>query len=248
MESSLCSIAHFPLSPVLCAGKMHPFGKEEAASVSQQFGFFCECLKRGEWELAQASVPQLHRGHGDIPKKVEEILQALVACPSLMRCGQYNSPQRLAWIWLLTLEKWLEWNLILDLQSTPMWSDWQTLKRCCADNPPVVMDLILEAKEYELCEEWGCLYPIPGEHLISLNQKHPLYLLESGDHEKALQLLQRISDPTMRLDVTERSLDQHPSLAASHFLANYLTTHFYGELTATRHYEIQALYVGSKSF
>ncbi|XP_068933883.1 zinc finger FYVE domain-containing protein 26 isoform X2 [Petaurus breviceps papuanus] len=135
---------------------------------------------------------------------------------------------------------------ILDLQSTPMWSDWQTLKKCCADNPLVVMDLILEAKEYELCEEWGCLYPIPREHLIRLNQKHLLYLLESGDHEKALQLLQRISDPTMRLDVTERSLDQHPSLAASHFLANYLTTHFYRELTATRHYELQALYVGSK--
>ncbi|XP_043842321.1 zinc finger FYVE domain-containing protein 26 [Dromiciops gliroides] len=135
---------------------------------------------------------------------------------------------------------------ILDLQSTPMWSDWQALKRCCADNPLVVMDLILEAKEYQLCEEWGCLYPIPREHLISLNQKHLLYLLEGGDHEKALQLLQRISDPTMRLDVTEHSLDQHPSLAASHFLANYLTTHFYRELTATRHYEIQALYVGSK--
>lgn len=60
------------------------------------------------------------------------------------------------------------------------------------------------------------------------------------------QLLQRIPDPTMCLEVTEQSLDQHPSLAASHFLANYLTIHFYGELTAVRHREIQALYIGSK--
>ena len=60
------------------------------------------------------------------------------------------------------------------------------------------------------------------------------------------QLLQRIPDPTMCLEVTEQSLDQHPSLATSHFLANYLTTHFYGELTADRHREIQALYMGSK--
>lgn len=60
------------------------------------------------------------------------------------------------------------------------------------------------------------------------------------------QLLQRIPDPTMCLEVTEQSLDQHPSLAASHFLATYLTTHFYGELTAVRHREIQALYMGSK--
>ncbi|CAI9177143.1 unnamed protein product [Rangifer tarandus platyrhynchus] len=135
---------------------------------------------------------------------------------------------------------------ILGLQSTPMWCDWQALRNCCAEDPLTVMNLILEAKEYELCEEWGCLYPLPREHLINLHQKHLLHLLERGDHEKALQLLQRIPDPTMCLEVTEQSLDQHPSLATSHFLANYLTTHFYGELTADRHREIQALYMGSK--
>ncbi|KAF4017590.1 hypothetical protein G4228_008794 [Cervus hanglu yarkandensis] len=135
---------------------------------------------------------------------------------------------------------------ILGLQSTPMWCDWQALRNCCAEDPSTVMNLILEAKEYELCEDWGCLYPIPREHLINLHQKHLLHLLERGDHEKALQLLQRIPDPTMCLEVTEQSLDQHPSLATSHFLANYLTTYFYGELTADRHREIQALYMGSK--
>lgn len=135
---------------------------------------------------------------------------------------------------------------ILGLQSTPVWCNWQALRNCCAEDPSTVMNLILEAKEYELCEEWGCLYPIPREHLINLHQKHLLHLLERGDHEKALQLLQRIPDPTMCLEVTEQSLDQHPSLATSHFLANYLTTHFYGELTADRHREIQALYMGSK--
>lgn len=135
---------------------------------------------------------------------------------------------------------------ILGLQDTPVWCDWQTLRNCCVEDPSTVMNMILEAKEYGLCEEWGCLYPIPREHLISLHQKHLLHLLEKGDHEKALKLLQRIPDPTMCLEVTEQSLDQHPSLATSHFLANYLTTHFYGELTAARHREIQALYMGSK--
>ncbi|XP_064148696.1 zinc finger FYVE domain-containing protein 26 isoform X2 [Loxodonta africana] len=135
---------------------------------------------------------------------------------------------------------------ILALQATPVWCDWQTLRTCCVEDPSTVMNMILEAKEYGLCEEWGCLYPIPREHLISLHQKHLLHLLERGDSEKALQLLQRIPDPTMCLEVTEQSLDQHPSLATSHFLANYLTTNFYGELTAARHHEIQALYMGSK--
>ncbi|XP_007449065.1 PREDICTED: zinc finger FYVE domain-containing protein 26 [Lipotes vexillifer] len=144
------------------------------------------------------------------------------------------------------LAELLVYQKILGLQATPMWCDWQTLRNCCVEDPSTVMNVILEAKEYELCEEWGCLYPIAREHLINLHQKHLLHLLEGGDHEKALQLLRRIPDLTMCLEVTEQSLDRHSSLATSHFLANYLTTHFYGELTADRHREIQALYMGSK--
>nr|AAI41360.1 Zinc finger, FYVE domain containing 26 [Mus musculus] len=135
---------------------------------------------------------------------------------------------------------------ILGLQDPPVWCDWQTLRSCCAEDPSAVMDMMLDSQEYELCEEWGRLYPIPREHLVSLHHKHLLHLLERSEHDKALQLLQRIPDPTMCLEVTERSLDQHPSLATSHFLANYLTSHFYGELTTDRHREIQALYMGSK--
>uniref|UniRef100_A0A8C8VEE7 Zinc finger FYVE domain-containing protein 26 n=1 Tax=Pelusios castaneus TaxID=367368 RepID=A0A8C8VEE7_9SAUR len=135
---------------------------------------------------------------------------------------------------------------ILNLQEVPTWNDWQDLKEACIEDPQAVISVILEAKDYELCEEWGHLYPVPREHLINLHQEHLLHLLEMGDTEKALQLLQRIEDSDMRLVISERSLDRHPGLAASHFLANYLTTHFYKYLTATRHNEIQALYMGSK--
>ncbi|XP_077178608.1 zinc finger FYVE domain-containing protein 26 isoform X2 [Paroedura picta] len=135
---------------------------------------------------------------------------------------------------------------ILNLQDIPVWLDWQDLKTACDDNPQAVLGVILEAKEYELCEEWGNLYPIPRDQLISLHQKHLLHLLEKGDMEKALLLLQRIEDPDIQLVISEQCLDKHPSLAASHFLADYLTTFFYGHLTAMRHNEIQALYIGSK--
>ncbi|XP_019406944.1 PREDICTED: zinc finger FYVE domain-containing protein 26 isoform X1 [Crocodylus porosus] len=135
---------------------------------------------------------------------------------------------------------------ILNLQDVPPWHDWQDLKKACTDDPQAIMSVILEAKDYELCEKWGCLYPLPREHLISLHQEHLLYLLEIGDMEKSWQLLQRIEDPEIRLAISEQSLDQHPSLGASHFLADYLTTHFYKYLTAARHNEIQALYMGSK--
>ncbi|NXS32410.1 ZFY26 protein, partial [Pomatostomus ruficeps] len=87
--------------------KMHSFGNEEADSLERLFGFFCECVRRGHWELAQACVPQLSQWHGDGPEKVEAILQALVACPVAVRWGQNSSPWRTAWLWLLVLEKWL---------------------------------------------------------------------------------------------------------------------------------------------
>ncbi|NWZ67467.1 ZFY26 protein, partial [Acrocephalus arundinaceus] len=90
--------------------KMHSFGSEEADSLERLFGFFCECVRRGHWELAQACVPQLSQWHGDGPGKVEAILQALVACPVAVRWGQNSSPWRTAWLWLLVLEKWLARN------------------------------------------------------------------------------------------------------------------------------------------
>ncbi|NXU11164.1 ZFY26 protein, partial [Pardalotus punctatus] len=90
--------------------KMHSFGNEEADSLERLFGFFCECVRRGHWELAQACVPQLSQWHGDGPGKVEAILQALVTCPVGVRWGQISSPRRAAWLWLLVLEKWLARN------------------------------------------------------------------------------------------------------------------------------------------
>ncbi|NWV21876.1 ZFY26 protein, partial [Origma solitaria] len=90
--------------------KMHSLGNEEADSLERLFGFFCECVRRGHWELAQACVPQLSQWHGNGPGKVEAILQALVACPEGVRWGQNSSPGRTAWLWLLVLEKWLAKN------------------------------------------------------------------------------------------------------------------------------------------
>uniref|UniRef100_A0A8C6XPT5 Zinc finger FYVE domain-containing protein 26 n=1 Tax=Naja naja TaxID=35670 RepID=A0A8C6XPT5_NAJNA len=135
---------------------------------------------------------------------------------------------------------------ILRLQAVHIWHDWQDLKRTCTEDPQAIVAMVLEAKDYELCEEWGCLYSIPRDHLISLHQEHLLHLLEIGDMDKALQLLQRINDPDIQFVISERCLDRYPSLAASHFLADYLTTYFNQHLTVLRQNEIQALYVGSK--
>lgn len=76
------------VSPRRCpgrAGEMHPFGREEAASQERLLVFFCECVRRGGWGLAQACLPQLCRCPAGGPEKVEAILRALVACPAAVR-------------------------------------------------------------------------------------------------------------------------------------------------------------------
>ncbi|XP_030071386.1 zinc finger FYVE domain-containing protein 26 isoform X2 [Microcaecilia unicolor] len=135
---------------------------------------------------------------------------------------------------------------ILNLQAVPAWDNWQDLKKDCTEHPQIIMNIILEAKYYALCEDWCHLYPVPQELLISLHRKHLLDLLEAGDSQKALQLLLRITDNDMRLAVSLESLDQHPDMASCHFLADYLISYFHKELLPTRLNEIQAVYIGSK--
>ncbi|RXM97580.1 Zinc finger FYVE domain-containing protein 26 [Acipenser ruthenus] len=64
---------------------MHPFGREEASSLEKLFVFFTQCLQRGEWALAQACVPQLREWQAGGVGRVQEILQAIVACPYQLR-------------------------------------------------------------------------------------------------------------------------------------------------------------------
>uniref|UniRef100_UPI00398EBA34 zinc finger FYVE domain-containing protein 26 isoform X2 n=1 Tax=Pristiophorus japonicus TaxID=55135 RepID=UPI00398EBA34 len=135
---------------------------------------------------------------------------------------------------------------ILNLGSPVPWSGWQELRTESSENPQTVMDIILKAGEFELCESWVQLHPVSIHFTMKLRREYLLYLLEQGDGERAFQLLQGICDSDVCQAVCEQALDQHPGLAACHFLANYLTTHFHKSLSAARHHEIQAMRIGSK--
>ncbi|NXH18857.1 ZFY26 protein, partial [Bucco capensis] len=89
---------------------MHSFGNEEVVSLERLFGFFCECVRHGDWVLAQACVPQLSQWNSDGREKVEAILKALVACPVGVRWGENSNPWRTAWLWFLVLKNWLARN------------------------------------------------------------------------------------------------------------------------------------------
>uniref|UniRef100_A0A8C5R6L3 Zinc finger FYVE domain-containing protein 26 n=1 Tax=Leptobrachium leishanense TaxID=445787 RepID=A0A8C5R6L3_9ANUR len=135
---------------------------------------------------------------------------------------------------------------ILTLKEDFDWRNWQDLKKDCVDNPDAIVAIILEAKDYVLCEDWGLFYPIPTDLLTTLQREHLLYLLQHKDTERSLQLLQRIKDQNQQLAVTEQALLQTPNAFACHFLSDYLLSHFRNNLSENRRHDIQNMYMGSK--
>ncbi|XP_051866109.1 zinc finger FYVE domain-containing protein 26 [Pristis pectinata] len=148
---------------------------------------------------------------------------------------------------LLAKKKELQvYQKILNLEPPIPWHGWQELRTESNENPQTVMDIILKSREFELCESWVRLHPVPMNFTVKLQHEYLLHLLELGEGEKAFQLLRGICDPDMCQVICEQALDQHPGLAACHFLSNYLTTHFHKSLSAARCHEIQAMRIGSK--
>ncbi|KAM9294446.1 zinc finger FYVE domain-containing protein 26 [Gastrophryne carolinensis] len=135
---------------------------------------------------------------------------------------------------------------ILSLNEGTAWSNWQELKEDCTKDPQAIINIILKAKDYTLCEDWGLFYPIPQELLINVYRDHLLHLLENQDTERALLLLKRVDDQNLRLAVTEQALLQNPCIFALHFLAEYLLAHFKKDLQEIRCHEIRNMYMGSK--
>ncbi|KAM4690950.1 zinc finger FYVE domain-containing protein 26 [Rhinophrynus dorsalis] len=135
---------------------------------------------------------------------------------------------------------------ILSLKEDLTWSSWQELMKDCTEDPHAIISIILEAKDYALCEDWGHFYPIPMDLLINLHSEHLLYLLGNQDTEKSIQLLQKIEDPALRLAISEQALRQQPGIFACHFFSEYLLTHFQNSLPETQLHDIRDVFMGSK--
>lgn len=135
---------------------------------------------------------------------------------------------------------------MLKLQPPLPWETWQELREASKGDREAVMSLLLETREFELCAEWVQLYPVCEQSRLQLQTEHLLYLLERGLADEAYQLLEALSAPSLGLEVCERALDRQPSLAACHFLADYLTMHFEKHVSPARRRHIHALHLGSK--
>uniref|UniRef100_A0A8C5G0J9 Zinc finger FYVE domain-containing protein 26 n=1 Tax=Gouania willdenowi TaxID=441366 RepID=A0A8C5G0J9_GOUWI len=113
-------------------------------------------------------------------------------------------------------------------------------------NSESMLHRILETKEFALCAQWVELHPVSEQLNVKLQTEHLLYLLEKGQTDQALQLLESLSDVAVGIDVCESALDQRPGLPACYFLADYLTLHFQRQVSPVRQQHIHALHLGSK--
>ncbi|XP_015824943.3 zinc finger FYVE domain-containing protein 26 [Nothobranchius furzeri] len=135
---------------------------------------------------------------------------------------------------------------MMNLQPPLPWATWQELRTESKTNPESILSLIMETKEFSLCDEWVELYPVSDQLKLQLQTEHLLHLLEKGQTDEAFQLLEGISNFVVGLDICERALDRRPGLSACHFLSDYLTLHFQRQVSPTRRRRIQALHLGSK--
>ncbi|XP_024910893.1 zinc finger FYVE domain-containing protein 26 isoform X2 [Cynoglossus semilaevis] len=138
------------------------------------------------------------------------------------------------------------YHSMLTLQPPLPWATWQELRNESKTNSESLFSLMLEAKEFALCDQWVDLYPVSEQLRLQLKTEHLLHLLESGHTDEAFQLLHGLSDLLVGLDICERALDRCPGLAACHFLSDYLTLHFQKQVSPARRRHIHALHLGSK--
>ncbi|XP_056151758.1 zinc finger FYVE domain-containing protein 26 [Lampris incognitus] len=141
----------------------------------------------------------------------------------------------------LDIYRWM-----LNLQPPLPWATWQALRTESQRSPESLFSMMLEAREFALCAQWVKLYPVSDQLRLQLQTEHLLHLLDKGQTEEALQLLEGLSDFSVGLEVCERALDRRPGLAACHFLADYLTLHFQSQVSPARRRHIHALHLGSK--
>ncbi|KAM8915638.1 zinc finger FYVE domain-containing protein 26 isoform 3-T6 [Spinachia spinachia] len=95
---------------------MYPFGREAETFLQDLFEYFKRCLQYGEWELANACVPQLVRSTGGLSENLRNIIKAIVCHPYRLKWESVGSPHRLAWFWLQVLEKWTDEQVPLDVR------------------------------------------------------------------------------------------------------------------------------------
>ena len=63
-----------------------PYESRKQQSVENLFKFFCNNLYLGQWQLAKASLQQLHRERGATSQPISEVVKDVATYPFNRRC------------------------------------------------------------------------------------------------------------------------------------------------------------------
>ncbi|XP_078714419.1 zinc finger FYVE domain-containing protein 26 isoform X2 [Lampetra fluviatilis] len=125
-------------------------------------------------------------------------------------------------------------------------TSWTDVVKESIQDPARVLEGLLKVKKFAVCREWAQLYTVGADCLLKIVEEEVAHLLEKGDTEHAQHLLESLGEVQTCQSVCERLLEQFRSVTASHFLSDYLSTHFLPSMSPEQRKLTQTIWIGTQ--
>uniref|UniRef100_UPI00358E2D5C zinc finger FYVE domain-containing protein 26 n=1 Tax=Myxine glutinosa TaxID=7769 RepID=UPI00358E2D5C len=156
------------------------------------------------------------------------------------------SEQHLAASILNSYNELCTYQKILDLGLLENCTEWTHVVSELDRQPQVVLDGLLDAKEFAVCRDWLRICGAGTDLQSRVEEKQLTWLIEQEKEEEAEQLLQTLTTPEERLNISSKLLQQSVSVLAQRFLANYLVMNFADALTPDELQQMHTLCFGAQ--
>uniref|UniRef100_S4RGE0 Zinc finger FYVE domain-containing protein 26 n=1 Tax=Petromyzon marinus TaxID=7757 RepID=S4RGE0_PETMA len=125
-------------------------------------------------------------------------------------------------------------------------TSWTDVVKESIQDPARVLEGLLKVQKFAVCREWAQLYSVGADCLLKIVEEEVAHLLEKGDTEHAQHLLESLGEVQTCQSVCERLLEQFRSVTASHFLSDYLSTHFLPSMSPEQKKLTQTIWIGTQ--
>uniref|UniRef100_A0A8C4WVC4 Zinc finger FYVE domain-containing protein 26 n=1 Tax=Eptatretus burgeri TaxID=7764 RepID=A0A8C4WVC4_EPTBU len=125
-------------------------------------------------------------------------------------------------------------------------TEWTDVVSESYRQPQVVLEGLLNAKEFAVCRDWLRLCGAGPDLQPCVEGKQLAWLIEQEQEEEAEQLLQALTVPEERLNISRQLLQESMSVLAQRFLARYLVTSFADSLTPDELQRMHTLCLGTQ--
>ncbi|XP_069671907.1 uncharacterized protein Sptz isoform X2 [Periplaneta americana] len=170
-------------------------------------------------------------------------------CQDALKCVLGNHQQKLAdeskSQLLEMLHKISIYEKILPFTDSASVKTWYDVKCASENNPGLIMDLLMEAKEFQICIEWAKQHKIATQAHHLIDSRFVLLILEyeSSNFVAATKLLQSVP-MQQAIAICNELIQQIRSIPFLKFITNFLLTSGISDLSSKQVDEYQSLSIG----